>query len=82
MKGTPKSLKDAIRNGVAMSIEQGLGLPTEAAVEVIRAHVIDFMAQKFTTAMMKTMDAKDLEDLFKSIKGVKNSEDGPPVKDR
>jgi len=67
--GTPKTLKEAIRNGA--SVAKGLEFD-----ETIKKHVRDFMAQKFSVAMLKSETIKNkleveelLEELWTNLTG-------------
>jgi hypothetical protein len=53
MPGTPKTLNEAISNGL---YSFGLGNRESPAPLVIEAHVRDFIAQKFGAAMLNTSD--------------------------
>lgn len=66
-KGTPKSLTDAIKDGLDHAF---IGY-TDAEIEMIRVHIKDYLAQKFSRAAYES-DQKGEQvvlDLFKeSIK--------------
>lgn len=64
--GTPKTLRQAIINGLKQAQEQKL-TDDSVEAEIIRAHVIDFLAQRFGAAMMNVADAEDLKDLYAKI---------------
>jgi len=49
MTGTPKTLMEAIDNGIKDSNGND-------ATPFIREHVVDFLAQKFGTSMLQTED--------------------------
>ncbi len=64
-KGTPRSLLEAIDNGIEAGGPNGeLGHDTK-----IVAHVRDFLAQRFGAAMLAvdTAEAERLQTLFKNI---------------
>lgn len=65
--GTPKTLEQAIKNGLLQAESQGFEKQGEI-VEIIRAHIIDYLAQKFGAAMLQVEDSRLIEDLFKKIK--------------
>lgn len=67
IRGTPKSLSEAIKNGLAdarISTANDSGLDE---VEIIKAHVVDYLSQRFCTAMIKTMTT-EIESLWNEIK--------------
>jgi len=55
-KGTPKSLKQAIKNGIHYAKEERAG--HERTVELIRLHVKDFIAQKISVLMFDAYKGK------------------------
>ena len=63
--GTPKTLQEAIQNGLAASI----GKPNRA--QVIEKHVQDFLAQRFGAMMLRTQKSTTsvLKGLFEEIRG-------------
>lgn len=63
--GTPKTLEQAIKNGLLQAESQGL---QKEVVEVVYAHIVDYLAQKFGAAILSVEDPRLLEDLFKKIK--------------
>lgn len=64
MKGTPKTLKQAISN--ALSECDPDVTADEVYLQRIEEHVRDFLAQKFTPAMIRQMS---IEELWESITG-------------
>lgn len=71
MEGTPKSLEKAIENGFKQAKQQGFQEET-VICEIVRAHVVDFLAQKFGVSMMKYQDQSEkFEELFTRIAGEK-----------
>lgn len=71
-KGTPKTLWEAISNGLAeaKSVIMGREEAEELAREV-RPHVVDFIAQKFGPFVMGSEQkrAEEILKLFRTIKG-------------
>lgn len=68
--GTPKTLKDAIANGLETAKTVGM-MEDEAKdlSEEVSPHIMDFLAQKFGAAMMDNPDAEVvLKKLFDKIK--------------
>jgi hypothetical protein len=57
MKATPKTLYEAIANGVEACFE---GRITDSGIKIIEDHVRDLLAQKFTTATMSNQSLIDL----------------------
>jgi hypothetical protein len=74
MTGTPKTLRQAIRNGIWENGEERV--TEDHQVFTIRRHVRDFLAQQFAIAMMNApeAEAERLSATFKRIVG--ESEDG------
>lgn len=66
MRGTPKTLIEAIRNG----LDDSKNNPELDSAEIIKAHVRDFMSQKVNAFMFKheTLEAI-LMDVFEKIVG-------------
>lgn len=67
--GTPKTLISAISNGLGMCTG-----PAKDAPEMIKMHVRDFLAQKFSTATLKCQtdeEAKLIKDLWLAVTGEK-----------
>lgn len=56
MNGTPKTLIEAIQNGMCIG-------PLSSTHEEIRKHVKDFMSQKFSCAMLRVESPEELERL-------------------
>lgn len=76
-RGTPKTLKEAIQNGVdefdEQPFEEGEEIRKEDLVTVVQAHVTDFLAQKLFAAAMKAelkpegFKEKEMHLLYKRI---------------
>lgn len=76
-RGTPKSLKEAIRNGVdefdEQPFESNEDIKKEDLVTVVQAHVTDFLAQKLFAAAMQAelkpagFKEKEIHLLYKRI---------------
>lgn len=67
--GTPKTLNEAIRNGLKASHDDPYASIKGDIDRVIESHVRDFIAQKFAIAFLKYDDhlAANLRDLWRSI---------------
>lgn len=60
--GTPKSLTEAILNGMRDSFDQ---VSQKEKIRVVREHVKDYLAQKFTSVTLKNPEIDEiLQDLF------------------
>jgi hypothetical protein len=67
-KGTPKSLREAIENGLADSVGEGYAASVER-------HVRDFIAQRFSVALMRYEFAGEgLSKVYEEITGKKVGE--------
>lgn len=72
-KGTPKTLREAIKNGIKMAVFGRAGpFPVDVpAIEVevsIERHVVDFLAQKFATHE-PDHQSEFTQELWKAITG-------------
>lgn len=65
-RGTPKTLKQAIVNGINDS--PGNGEDAEQLAEHILPHVIDYLAQKFSVAYLK-IGGDAIKQLYERITG-------------
>jgi hypothetical protein len=67
MKGTPKTLEEAITNGIYEIFE------TSANTATIESHIRDFLAQRFGAMMLReeNFQPSDLGELFEQITGEK-----------
>ena len=64
-KGTPKSLRQAIKNGFE---DVGNNNPTVEEINLIAVSVKDYLAQKFTTEIINHEDVESiLLDLFNKV---------------
>ncbi len=67
-KGTPKTLNEAIANG--LEIAQMAGLDAPDTTQMVESHVRDYMAQKFSIVILAQPDngrADDLMELFAMV---------------
>ncbi len=64
-KGTQKTLRQAIKNGLKQADTWENVNPDEIVIE---QHVIDYLSQHFTIAFLKSDEDKQLTDLWKRIK--------------
>lgn len=70
-KGTPQTLRDACRDG-HLAWLANINPPSESASAIIERHVVDYLSQKFTCALMDNEESeKVLEDLWFHITGRK-----------
>jgi hypothetical protein len=62
--GTPRTLREAIANG----LRQHCPNASTKLVDTLESHVMDYLNQKFTTAMLNEKVEKEIEALYQSIK--------------
>lgn len=77
MKGTPKNLMEAIQNGLEADADSRFEYfekmtPELSTYNILYAHVKDFLAQKFSAAMIKAELGKfepksDLKSLYEQV---------------
>jgi hypothetical protein len=73
--GTPKTLEEAIANGSTGYLGSVFTVTGRSIAAHIQPHVRDFLAQKFSVAILNAKDdatLKVLADLFSAITGEKN----------
>lgn len=66
---TPKNLRSAIDNALNEYLESDKAIKRSEFISMVRAHVKDYLSQKFTTAILishdKPLDDVELQLLFK-----------------